>query len=240
MPTPASNTPYAIIGDALKDAGLLSSGDPPSPEQLQDNLRRLNDLINVWQTQGLKLWLNREMILQPVQGTALYTLGPAGTVVMTKPIKLISASFYDNAAYPSGRPLDVLGWADYTTLGQRTMQGPVNSIFQDKQATTLNLALWMTPDRQAALGTIKLLLQYQVTNPISLTETIEFPVEWRMALRWGLADELATGQPKEIMDRCTARASAYRKMLEDADVEEASVRFTPSSQMMNMNVSRFR
>ena len=33
-----------------------------------------------------------------------------------------------------------------------------------------------------------------------------FAQEWRIALRWGLADDIATGQPQAIMDRCAQRA----------------------------------
>ena len=58
---------------------------------------------------------------------------------------------------------------------------------------------------------------------------MNFPIEWRIALRWGLADELATGQPQSIMDRCQQRAISYRTMLEDWDVEDAPTRFTPDS-----------
>lgn len=238
MATPSSNTPLGIITDAMQDAGLLQEGDSPNSEQFQNNLRRLNDLINLWQTQGLKLWLNQETVLTPVAGQALYTLGAAGNVVMVKPMRLISASYYDTATYPSGRPLSILSWEDYTRLGQRTQTGTITSIFEDRQATTLNLTLWQVPTAREAEGTIKLLLQHQVTNPISLTETMNFPAEWRIALRWGLADELATGQPQAIMDRCTARAATYRKMLEDWDVESAPTRFLASGE--GQAPSRFR
>jgi len=78
-----------------------------------------------------------------------------------------------------------------------------------------------------------------VTNFISVTETMNFPIEWRIALRWGLADELATGQPQAIMDRCQGRALAYRTMLEDWDVEDASTRFTADTRGYGF-MGRFR
>jgi hypothetical protein len=66
-----------------------------------------------------------------------------------------------------------------------------------------------------------------VTNFTAVDETMNFPNEWRIALRWGLADELATGQPQAIMDRCERRAAMFKAALEDWDVEDAPTRFQP-------------
>ena len=58
MTAPADNTPASIIGDAYFDAGIVQEGDSPSSEQIVTGMRKLTDIINIWQTQGLKLWLN--------------------------------------------------------------------------------------------------------------------------------------------------------------------------------------
>ena len=59
MSAPNANTPVSIIADAYFDAGLLQEGQSPSGEQLVTGMRKLGDMINLWQTQGLKLWLCR-------------------------------------------------------------------------------------------------------------------------------------------------------------------------------------
>ena len=86
----------------------------------------------------------------------------------------------------------------------------------------------------------ELLCQEQALAPISLDETVSFPVEWYMALRWALADDLATGQPQLIMERCERKAAAYREMLEDWDVEDAPTFFQPNAMLMSASASRFR
>ena len=77
MTTPTDNTPLVIITDAMLDAGLIKLGQIPSSEQLATGLRKLGDLVNYMQTQGLKLWLNYDLSITLVAGTALYKLGPA-------------------------------------------------------------------------------------------------------------------------------------------------------------------
>lgn len=224
MTAPADNTPLSIITDAYFDAGLLQEGETPNPEQVVSGMRKLTDLVNLWQTQGLKLWLNVEVIVPLVSAQALYLFSPAGDIMMAKPLRVLEA-YYKNS---NGirRPLTPLAWTDYTKLSQLTQVGQLNSYFVDKQQSAMSVAFWPVPDAVAATGTVGLLVQSQVTNFISVTETVNFPAEWRIALRWGLADEICTGQPQAIMDRCQQRASTYRAALEDWDVEDSPVRFT--------------
>lgn len=227
MTAPANNTPISIINDAYFDAGLTQEGQVPNSEQVVMGMRKLADIINLFQTQGLKLWLMEDLPVTLTAGTGTYTFGPAGSMVMAKPLRVIDAYYED--VNNIRRPLVPLAWADYIRLSKISQSGQVNSYFVDKQQSQLSVFFWLIPNAVAATGTAHLVLQNQVTNFISLTETMNFPVEWRIALRWALADELATGQPQAIMDRCQQRAISYRTMLEDWDVEDAPTRFTPDA-----------
>ena len=244
MTTPAINTPYSIITDAMRDAGHLQLGDEPTPEQVAENLRRLRDLINLWQTQGLKLWTQADTAVPLVNGTATYTFAPAGSVVMTKPLRGLQA-YYLYTSTNVRRPFSILSRDEYIRLGSAgtlaANRGPINSFFVDKQAAQLSITFWPCPDStEAANGQAHVLLQVQVTNPTNLTETMNFPEEWRMALRWGLADDICTGQPQQIMDRCGQKAVMYRAALEDWDVEDAPTRFTPDLQQTGYSTGGFR
>lgn len=233
MTSPSNNNPLSIIQDAYFDAGLIGVGQTVNGEQIVMGMRKLTDLINLWQTQGLKLWLNVDTPITLVAGTGTYTLGPGGSIDMTKPLRVVEA--YYATADGIRRPLTPLAWADYVRLSTVNQSGSINSYFADKRATQLSVLFWQAPDATAATGTAHLVLQTQVTNFINLTETMNFPLEWRIALRWGLADELSTGQPQAIMDRCQQRALAYRTMLEDWDVEDAPTRFAVRQQGHGMS-----
>jgi len=227
MTAPNDNTPISIINDAYFDAGLTQEGQAPNSEQIVSGMRKLTDLVNLMQTQGLKLWLNVDTPVTLAAGQGTYTFGPAGTVAMTKPPRVVDGWYAD--ANGIRRPLIPLSWNEYARLSIINQQGQINSYFVDKKQSVLSVFFWLIPDTTAATGTAHLLLQQQVTNFVTVTETMNFPIEWRIALRWGLADELATGQPQVIMDRCQQRAISYRTMLEDWDVEDAATRFTPDS-----------
>jgi hypothetical protein len=209
----------------MKDAGLLQHGDSPDSEHYAEYGNRLVDLINLFQTQGLKLWLNQDLSIALTQGTSLYTLGLTGTLYMIKPTRVIQAYFNDVNGIT--RPLMMISRDEWSRLANRSQQGAINSVFVDKQQDYLGINLWMTPDANSALGTLHLIIQNQVTQFSGLTDTINFPTEWFMALRWGLADDIAGGQPEAIMARCAQKANTFRDALENWDVEDAATQFQP-------------
>lgn len=233
-----SNTIYGIINDAMHDAGYLEEGQLPNSEQLSTYFRRLNDIINLWQTQGLKLFLLEELVLTLTPGVGLYSLGPTGTVVMPKPSRVLQA----NVVTPAGiqRPLVPMSWSDWMTLSQRTKAGTISSYFVDKQPAVLNVHFWNVPDTLESNNTAHLLIQKEAPNPINLLDSMDFPQEWRIALRWGLADDICTGQPQAIMDRCASRSQVYREALENWDVEDVATSFAPDQRSGYGVQGRFR
>lgn len=240
MTAPADNTPYAVINDAMHEAGLLQDLQYPTPEQYAKYMRRLRDLVNFMQTQGLKLWLNVDTPVTLVAGQNRYTFAPAGYVDMTKPLRVLQGYYY-TTANGNRRPITVLSWSEWLTLSQVNQQGQVSQYFVDKEQSQLVVYFWITPDATAAsLGTAHVLLQTQVGNPVELDETMNFPVEWKLALTWSLADEIAGGQPQATMERCKAQALYYRNALEDWDVEDASTVFQVDPRAGNYGLSRFR
>lgn len=224
MTSNVSNTAAGIIQDAMVANGKVPAGSIPTSQQFADGMRRLNDMINLWQTQGLKLFLQRELTVPLVVGQTLYTIGPTGTVIMPKPTRILQGFIINTSSIR--RPLVLISRDEWERLSQVTgNNGTINSFMVDKQELTLNLNLWPPPDSVEVLNTATFLAQYQATNPIALTDDVGFPQEWRIALMWGLADELATGQPQAIMDRCEKRAMEYRQALQNWDVEDAPTYF---------------
>jgi hypothetical protein len=228
MTAPADNSAYSIICDALTDAGKLNRGDEPDSEILADAKRRLNDIIKITVTQGIKLWLQFDLPVPLVAGKNPYTIGPGGDVNMTKPLRVLDSCYYLDVS-GNRRPLILLSRDDWMRLSQVTQAGESNSLFPDKQQSQLVINFWPPPSTNAATGVAHLLVQQQVTSFISTTDTMNFPDEWRMYLHWALADEMSTGQPAIVQQRCTGRANYFFNILNDWDVEDASTSFQPDA-----------
>jgi len=224
MTTPANfNSAYRCIVMARQNAGKLQEGQEPSSETLATDMNRLSDMISLWQTQGLKLWQTLDLPVPFQANVATYSGVALGT---TRNLRVISAYQVDSTG--NRTPLQTLSWDEYTRLSNTTTAGTPNSYFVDKQPTQLNVSFWLTPDATAAAQYIAhLIVQQQITTAAGMLDTIDFPQEWFIALQWGLAAEICTGQPDSIVQRCESKAHEYRMMLENWDVEDAPTMFTP-------------
>lgn len=226
-----------LVTKAYEDAGLLTLGGTPTTAQYSRGLDRLNDLINLWATQGLKLWLQEDLNLPLVAGQSQYSLGPGGSINMAKPLSVFQAYYLTSTQ--SRQPLTILSRDEWTRLSQTNVLGAINSFFPDKQLSFLYVNFYNTPDATAATGSVHLITRVAASNFVATTDSVGFPVEWYIALRWALADELATNQPQEVQARCAQRAGAYRQALEDWDVEDAPTYFQPDSRIQYAG-GRFR
>jgi len=221
------NTVERVIVEAYENAGLIAMGSYPNSDQYARGLNKLNTIVNYLQTQGIKLWTQVDTPMVLVAGTNFYPLGAGQTgISMTKPLR--APFVYFLSATGARTPMTPVSWQEWVNLPLQTsaLGQPVN-YFIDKQATLLGVYLWPTPDALSATGSAHLVLQTQIPNAQGLTDTTAFPPEWFSTLAWGLADELCTGQPEAIVQRCAGRYLTFRTALENWDVEDAQVFFTP-------------
>ena len=239
MTTPITfGTPYQIIDNAWHEAGYLGRGVNPDSDILAAGMNKLTYIFNFLQVKpGLKLWLNQDLAITPVAGQTTYTLGPTGNVPMTKPIRGFEAYYTDSNA--NRRPLIQMGCSEWDMLSTINTKGTITSFYVDKQQLSLNVNMWLTPDAQAATGVFHLIITQQVTGTVTLVDTMNFPVEWFLALMWELAKQICTGQPQAVVDRCTQMAEYHLGVLEDWDVEDASTTFVVDTRTQNYT-GRFR
>jgi len=223
-----TGTAGAIVQKAYEDAGLCALGQVINAGQLARGIERLNDIINLWATQGLKLWLQQPVTVPLVATQGTYSLGPGGDVDMTKPLSILQGTYITQQLVR--QPLVVMSRDEYTRLSQiQNVFGSINSYFTNKEVTRLLVTFWNFPSVQAATGTCEVLCRLSAPNVVLSADTAGFPPEWTIGLRWALADEVCVGQPDAVQARCAQRAGAYREALEGFDVEDAPTYFQPDS-----------
>lgn len=228
MAVPADyGTPKRLITMAYRDAGKLARDVDPDSEMLLDGMNRLADILYHQQTKGLTLWLLGDTAVPLIAGISLYTFGPSGTTVMLKPFRVEYGYATDETPEENRRELTPLAYADWCRLSNDTQTGQVTQYFVDKQLTDMKVHLWLVPDAVQVMGSVHLIMRTKAAHLTNLYETMTFAPEWYLALRWALADDLATGQPLEVQNRCKSKANQYLEDLEGWDVEDVSVLFQP-------------
>jgi hypothetical protein len=232
------NTPELVIRDAMRETQLLEKGANPTSEDYAIHIERLNALIQLQMTQGLKLFLWKDIAVTLVAGTQTYSISSTFVNMNTNPQQMREGYYL----YPSGSqyPLIPYSWNEWNTLSTRSQQGQPTNFFVDKQATTFNFNLWPIPNATAALGTAHVLVRQRAPQMLQLNEQTLFPTEWFLWLVWALAEEICTGQAEVIVKRCEAKSAMYRTMLEGFDVEaETGTAFQPDPRA-GYHLSRFR
>jgi len=225
------NSLARVIKTAYLNNKQIAAAAEPSSVQYQQGFNRLCDMIAFMNTQGQKLFMLSDTAVPLTAGNAVYTFGPTGSTVMTKPERVDQAWFQDNSGPSSTRrPLLELSWQEWSYLSGTNQQGSINQYLQERLPTMLRVTLWEVPDAaQATNGQVHLLLRQQITRGVQLTDDTQFPQEWFLALSWMLADELSSGLAQEIVQRSMMKAQYYRDEMLNWDVETAQVFFTPDS-----------
>lgn len=225
------NSVDRIVKMAMFDAGLLEENADPTSEQQGHNVQRLADMMQIWQLEGCKLHLLRDVVMPLVLNQGVYNLGPGAPLNIIKPLRIESAYWVD-AQQTTSREIFRVERYDWDRLPPAQANGTVTQFYEDRQLTAINLYLWNKPSATDVAGTLHLTVRVPgaggiagVGDPI----TSNFPIEWAMALRWGLAADLATGQPDSIVQRCERMAAYYKTILENYDVEQGGVIFQPDT-----------
>lgn len=225
-------TAQRIVILAYEDAKLTSEGQTPNSEQIARGMSRLNDIINFWNTSpNLHLWTMIDQSINLVADQQSYTIMSSGDVNLAKPMRILQGYIEIADTDETKRPITAMSWDEWMRISQTGQTGTISQFFVDKLYDRLTVYFWLIPDSTEAANTAHLLIQQRVTNFQSLTETMMFPQEWFIALRWALAYDLSTGQPETVVNRCLMNMNMYKAALESWDVEDPPTQFTPDPRM---------
>jgi len=163
-----SVTARRLIYDAYRALGVLRPGQQTSPEGHEDAFGLLNDMVDSWNTESLMIPALQRGVYPLTAGVSSYTLGPGGTLSGDRPQRVMSAALVLRS-----------GWLDC---------GCNCGIHIDNAYPNANVRINPAPSDGQSLA----LQSWQTLSGFAdLDSQYGFPPGYVLALRWGLALQLA-------------------------------------------------
>jgi len=221
-----ADTGLDLVTDALKDLGVVASGETAEAGAAADGLRALNDLLDAWSAEALTVYRIAQINHTLVASQGSYTIGTAGgeDVSQARPLAVLDGSFIrDGNSYD--QPLIVLrSRAEYDGIGDKTSESSYPAwVFYDPAYPSGTLYYWQVPD---TAYTAYLNVPAPLTA-LALGDTVQFPPGYRRALRMNAAlamQDMFGGGLSNLYVRGAGKAKAVIKRVNLAG-RQAPVRF---------------
>lgn len=220
-----------IIKSSLRLLGVGHRGEPIIADEINDAALALNLMLKAWQADGLHLWKREEATLPLIAGTAEYTLGPAGNVVMQRPLRIIECVRRDTTSNNIDVPLNKLSLQEYYKLSNKFFTGIPVSYVYDPQLDSGKLTIWQVPDATVA-SRYDLVIVYLIPmeDMDNTQDDFDCPTEWLEAIKYGLAVRLAPEYGIDLPAQYLLRKQAQeaKDLAMTWDIEDVSIYIQPN------------
>lgn len=159
----------------------------PTAQQEADGLTTLNDMLAMWSAERLMVPQVVEEGFTLTAGTAVYTIGTAGTFNTTRPIKIVDAFVRtsDSLDYPVAITMTL---EEYNRVTDKATRARPTRLYYATEFPLGKIHLDPKPD---AADTLKLFSWKPLTSFATLDTAASLPAEYLKAIRLNLAADLA-------------------------------------------------
>jgi hypothetical protein len=221
--TTAKTSVAKLIAQALKDIGALGVGETPTADEQSDSFDLLKQMLGLWQIDGLMIYASSEIVFAAT-GAQTYTIGPGGDVDTTRPTEIVSAFWRDGGI---DYPVEVLtSKEDYDRICMKTLGSIPEAIYFDPTYPLGSLYVYPQP----STGELHLNVRAPLPEYASVTEDLNVPKEYELAIRYSLCELLAPAFERPLRPDLAALAKRARKLIKRNNVRipELSACVVPS------------
>lgn len=204
-------TGFDIVKKALGILGVIDKAIPLDPGLRESGFISLNYLVKSLQV-TYHLWTETQAVIPLQSGVTEYTLGPDGSDLLVRPVKIVNARYQASAS--SGiTPTSKWNSTQYHESADKSETGPVLAWYYSPQLTNGILNIYKSPANNDSF------LNITYIRPINITsengEDIDFPSEWFLPLSYMLAQEMMpeVDTPDQATATINALSDKYAQMV---------------------------
>lgn len=200
-------TPRRLAYDAFRLLGVIRPGQSTSEDAIDDAFHALNDMLDSWQIERLMVYSTAGTQYTIPSDGGSYTMGPAGTLSLTAPVRVESAS-WNSPGVPCSTP---------AMLSQDEWRRGRHGVYFDGRYPLSTV--YVRPDARA--GDILTLYQWEPFTQFDTADSCaDLPPGYAQAIRWNLACQL---YPMAMIQQKLPQ-SAYAVIEAKAVESKASIR----------------
>lgn len=186
-----------LIASSMRLIGALDSGEVPEPDEANDFLVVLNDMLDAWAAERLMCFTIDINEFNLIPGQQTYTLGSGGDFNMPRPAKIerMSIVSFQNAAQPLELPIQMYTDWDWQSVPVKNITTALpNAVYDDGGYPFRRLSFWCVPNAHVATR----IYSWEMLNQFpDLTTDLTFPPGYSEALRYNLAKRLISEMPAD-------------------------------------------
>ncbi|MHB1098445.1 MAG: phage adaptor protein [Burkholderiales bacterium] len=191
---------------ALKDIGVLDESETPSAATTADALTTLNQMLAMWQADGMYVYAETTASLTPTGATS-YTVGSGMDLNITRPQKLEYVYWTDGG---TDYPVQILDtYEEYLSIAVKAITGIPAYAYYLPSYPTGQLFLFPEPDS----GTVKVTTLVQLPTFTTSADALTLPPEYEMAIRYNLAEHLSVAMSVALRPDVAAMAARTRRVM---------------------------
>jgi len=215
LPNAAQVTTYGILPNASDTWSVVI-------EVSNDGITYLPTLTLTNQAVVVGEWL--WFVLEGVTSYSYYRLRATGTTVLN-----VAELVYQNT--PQDIPMAKLNRNDYSNLPNKTFLGRPVQFWYDRQRSTPDMVLWPVPQAQFTFSQITGFVQRKLQDVGAMTDSLEVPDRWYLAIVCNLAAELGREIKEvkiELLPRLDLDAEKYLADAWAGETDSSSTYFRPN------------
>lgn len=214
-------TTLNLITDVLLDMGVIADQETPTAAQSVGALVKLNDLIESWNIDPLKLYGSTQRLIPFVSGQQVYTIGIGGNLNVPRPDDGITEAFvrstFQTPSQQQDIPLQVLTAEEWAALPVKGQTGTFPYAVWFNMTNPL-IEAYVTPIPTGSNYSLMFFDKNSITE-LALNTVLSFPPGYKRALKYGLFIELAPSYQIQVPPAITTLAATSKMSIDRQNTE---------------------
>ncbi len=203
-------TALDLIKRAMRIAQVYQIGEEPSADEAADCLTALNAMLSSWSNEKLMIPVSIIETLQMVAAQSVYTIGPTGDLVTTRPMSLGDGSYitYQDITYP----LEIIDATQYSSIPYKAQTSiiPVYAWFSPTYQNS-ELTIWPVPT--SADVDLVLEMWCALTSFATLSTVVSLPPGYEDTIAYNLAVRIAPEFNASISPVAVSMANSTKRSI---------------------------